>query len=112
MIIDILLWILSGFAYIVVAILKVIPFAIPDSWEVAITQMFSYFGYFQGWLPMYPDATKTGLWAITGLMPLIGTFITAIIAVYIVKGVIMLLHLFSFGNIHLKVPSFKGRGNE
>lgn len=110
MIVDIILFILTLFARLAVLLLSSIPFFIPDAWETAITHAFSYLGYFQGWLPLYPDPTKTGLWATVGLMTIMGWFIYAIVGVYMMKGVVMIFHLFTLGKIHLKLPTMgKGR---
>lgn len=110
MIPDVLIFIITLLASGVVQLLKLIPFLTPDSWQTAITNMFGYFGYFQGWLPIYPDPTQTGLWASVGLMTIVGWFITALVAVYLMKGAVMIIHLFSFGKIGLRLPSFgKGR---
>lgn len=110
MIFDAILLLLTTISYGVVSLLKIIPFVVPASWQTAITQIFSYFGYFQGWLPIYPDPTASGLWAITGLMQIFGTFISALVAIYLVKGAVMLFHLFTLGHVSLKIPTFgKGR---
>lgn len=110
MLFDAILLICSMLAEGFITILKIIPFAVPTSWQIAIAQLAGYAGYFQGWLPMYPDPTASGLWKITGIMPLIGVFITAIVAMYMMKGGVMLFHLFSFGKIRLHLPTFgKGR---
>lgn len=110
MIFDAILLLMTTISWGVVSLLKLIPMAVPDSWQLAITQVFGYFGYFQGWLPIYPDPTATGLWAQIGLMQIFGYFVSAIVAVYIMKGGIMLFHMLTLGHVHLKIPSFgKGR---
>ena len=110
MIFDIIIFIVTLFAKFFVFLLQIIPFVIPTAWQTAITNMFGYFGYFQGWLPMYPDPTKTGLWASVGLMTILGWFITAVVAMYMLKLFVMLFHMFTLGKIHLKLPTFgKGR---
>lgn len=110
MIPDIFIFVIGLLSHLVVLILKLIPFAIPNSWETAITQAISYFGYWQGWLPIFPDPTKDGLWASVGIMTILGWFITAIVAVYLMKGAVMMFHMFTLGHVHLKIPSFgKGR---
>jgi len=110
MIPDLFIYLLTFIASLVVFILKLIPFLIPDSWETAIESMFGYFGYFQGWLPLYPNPAATGLWHDIGIMTIVGWFLTAIVAIYLLKGAVMVVHLFTFGKISMKIPSFgKGR---
>jgi len=110
MLFDAILIIFTAIAGALVLLLKIIPFIIPNAWQTAITSIFSYFGYFQGWLPIYPDPTATGLWASIGLMQILGWFISALVAMFLVKGAIMVLHLVTAGFIHLKLPTFgKGR---
>lgn len=110
MIFDAILILLTTLAWGVISLLKLIPFAIPQTWQTAITQTFGYFGYFQGWLPIYPDPTATGLWSQIGLMTVVGWFITAIVAIYLVKGAVMIFHLFTLGHVQIKIPSMgKGR---
>lgn len=110
MLFDVILFILSIFSAAFVGLLKIIPFVTPTYWQTAIEQFIGYGGYFQGWLPIYADATKSGFWAVTGIYPILGVFIGAYVAIYIVKGAVSLFHLFSFGQINLHLPSFgKGR---
>lgn len=110
MLFDAILIILTAISGALIFLLKIIPFFIPTSWQTAITSIFAYFGYFQGWLPIYADPTATGLWASIGIMNILGYFLSALTAMFLLKGAIMVLHLFSLGKIHLKLPTFgKGR---
>jgi len=105
MITDVIYLIGGTFIWIVVTVLKFIAFTIPDVFETAIAQLFGYFGYAQGILPIVPDAGMSGLAGDIGILTLIGYAIQFITVWYLFKLAIWLFSLVPWIGKHTVLPA-------
>lgn len=104
MITDIFLWLVAGVANMVLGVLNLVSFVIPDAFETAITSLAGYLGYFQGVLPIVSDPTRTGLTATIGLVDVFGYWLQIVVALAIIKGALWTYHLLPFIGKRVKAP--------
>lgn len=99
MIFDIFLFIIGGILKIISFIFSLIEVVFPDYFVTAVTNYMGYLRYAQGFLPIVPDPTMTGLAHDVGLLTILGWVITLLIGIYSIKVLLKLLGLIPFLHI-------------
>lgn len=99
MIIDIILIGAGVICYIFGFLLQAITAGIPGSFIQALTEYFGYLRYMQGYIPLFPNPTATGLWHSTGLLTILGVMLFMMLNFYTFKLVVWFLRLLPFMNI-------------
>lgn len=104
MIVDVLFFVLALVLLTIKTLLSAIALAIPDTWETAIHTLISYVGYLDGWVPLYANPIATGLWQDVGIFNILAWEITIAVMFYLVKLVLILLHLIPIFGKKLEMP--------
>lgn len=107
MILDILFFVIGLILNLFSALLNFVQFVIPDAWQTAIHTAVGYAGYLQGWLPIYPNTSATGLWHDVGIMTILGWAISLWIGLYLVEFIVMLIKFIPFFGHSVKLPHQK-----
>lgn len=80
-------------------ILSLVTFAIPVEVQTALSQLFGYVNYLNGYLPLWADPTASGLHRTVGIMTIFGWGLTIIILIQIFKVSLFVLRLIPFFNV-------------
>lgn len=81
-------------------VLAVITWAMPSEVSVALTQFFSYLGYWNGIVPIFADATSTGLHRTIGLVDIGLWALTVTTVIYLIRLFVFLIRITPFFDVH------------
>lgn len=107
MITDVILFVVGLFIWTISKLFGLIEYAIPDTVETAVNQIFDYVRSVNGLLPMLPDSDLSGFASTIGLLTIGGYMLQFIVAWYLIKLILFVFALIPWFGKHVEIPKGK-----
>lgn len=107
MITDVLLFIVGAIVSVLSGIFSGLSYAIPSVIQNVIGTALGYISYFNGFFPIYPNSSFSGLANTIGIFTIVGYYLQFILVWYLVKLALFVFHMIPWLGKKLEMPNHK-----